>query len=328
MKKIFNWLKKHFIPHHDNQHKPHFLRADSLLLIFLVVVIIEIALLCQFLQIIPTGKFFGAIFSDVLIDLTNDNRGTAGLNRLEYNPLLEKAAQLKAQDMADNEYFAHTSPQGVTPWHWFQEVGYNYRYAGENLAVNFFDSYDIDQAWMNSPKHKKNIISENFTEIGIGIAPGEYKGRKTFFVVQLFGTPQTAVAQETTQEPLVIDLPVQEPEEVLGGEVVGQEDVRIEEESFVFIGTESPGQEIIPQRNVEARYSSVMTRAVSSPKKTVSLIYLLLLSIILISLLLKTLVKVKIQFPVLVVDGLIILSVVLIALLFNHHVLSLIGQIY
>ena len=55
---------------------------------------------------------------------------------LAKSDMLQEAAEKKAQDMIENNYFAHTSPQGKTPWHWVEESGYDYRYAGENLAIN------------------------------------------------------------------------------------------------------------------------------------------------------------------------------------------------
>src|SRR3989338_5878655 len=102
--------------------------------------------------------------------------------------------------MATRGYFAHTSPDGLTPWHWLDVVGNNYSMAGEHLAVNFFESDDVDQAWMNSPTHRANIVKEGYKEIGIGIASGVYQGRNTTFVAQFFGTP-IAVVQAAPSKP-------------------------------------------------------------------------------------------------------------------------------
>ena len=66
---------------------------------------------------------------------------------------------MKAQDMATLGYFAHVSPDGKTPWYWIEKVGYDYQYAGENLAINFSDSKDVTNAWMASPLHKE--VKEN-----------------------------------------------------------------------------------------------------------------------------------------------------------------------
>jgi uncharacterized protein YkwD len=140
-----------------------------------------------------------AVVSAVLVDLANNDRTQDGLGTLALSPLLVEAAQAKANDMAEKSYFAHTSPQGIDPWFWFQQVGYKFDYAGENLAVNFSDSGDVNNAWMNSPEHRANILDPHFTQIGIATAQGMYEGQMVTFVVQEFGTP---APQQAAQEPV------------------------------------------------------------------------------------------------------------------------------
>ena len=125
----------------------------------------------------------------VIVDLTNENREESHVGLLERSTVLDEAARQKAEHMAEGSYFAHNSPDGVTPWYWFDKVGYQYAYAGENLAVHFTDSGEVVKAWMDSPGHRANILSEDYREIGIGTAKGEYQGFPTVFVVQMFGTP-------------------------------------------------------------------------------------------------------------------------------------------
>ena len=129
------------------------------------------------------------ILPAVIVDLTNAERGVATLPALRHNPVLDAAATLKAEHMATNEYFAHFSPDNVSPWHWFREAGYQYVHAGENLAIHFSDSGEVVEAWMASPTHRENIMNGQFAEIGIGTARGSYQGFPTTYVVQLFGTP-------------------------------------------------------------------------------------------------------------------------------------------
>lgn len=129
------------------------------------------------------------ILPAVIVDLTNDERQQQSLQSLRHNPVLDAAATRKAEHMAENEYFAHFSPDNVSPWHWFQQVGYQYVHAGENLAIHFSDSDEVVQAWMNSPTHRANIVNGQFAEIGVGTARGSYQGFPTTYVVQLFGTP-------------------------------------------------------------------------------------------------------------------------------------------
>jgi len=119
-------------------------------------------------------KAFGIIEVNALVDETNQNRVTNGLPDLQVSSLLTAAAQDKANDEATKGYFAHTSPQGLRMV-LVPAVGYNFDYAGENLAVNFSDSEDVTTAWMNSPEHRANILSTDFTQIGIAAAQGVYE---------------------------------------------------------------------------------------------------------------------------------------------------------
>ncbi len=129
----------------------------------------------------------GAILVSTLGDLTNIERGNENLPPLKVNPLLNAAAELKAKDMAANGYFAHTSPEGKTPWYWLDLAGYKYDYAGENLAINFTDTDQVTDAWMKSPTHRANIVKRQYTEMGSGIATGTYLGKEAVFVVQVYG---------------------------------------------------------------------------------------------------------------------------------------------
>ena len=125
----------------------------------------------------------------VMVDLTNQNRVQNELPDLTVSPLLTQAAQAKANDEAANSYFAHTSPTGLDSWYWFKQAGYNFTYAGENLAVDFSDSAAVVSAWMHSPEHRANILDNHYTQIGIATASGMFEGHPTIFVVQEFGDP-------------------------------------------------------------------------------------------------------------------------------------------
>ncbi len=136
-----------------------------------------------------------AVIAAVLIDLANGDRAEAGLAMLSVSPRLMAVAQQKADDMAARSYFAHVSPDGKDPWYWFEREEYAFVHAGENLAVDFSDSIDVERAWMNSPLHRKNILDPRYTEIGIATAVGTYEGQETVFVVQVFATPVAAAVQ-------------------------------------------------------------------------------------------------------------------------------------
>lgn len=127
-----------------------------------------------------------SLSSKDLFDLVNRDRALAGLPQLGNNPVLDLAALAKAQDMIDNNYFAHVSPLGVEPWQWFKNLGYRYAYAGENLAEGFADAAELENSWMSSPKHRANILSPLYSEVGLAVVT---QGKMNV-IVQFFGSPE------------------------------------------------------------------------------------------------------------------------------------------
>ena len=107
---------------------------------------------------------------------------------MKEDSVLDKAAQEKGADMMARNYWAHNAPDGTTPWHFFNEVGYSYRYAGENLARDFTQSEDIVDAWIASSSHRENLLSQRYEDIGVAVVEGNLKGINTILVVQMFGT--------------------------------------------------------------------------------------------------------------------------------------------
>jgi uncharacterized protein YkwD len=142
-----------------------------------------------------------AVLPSVVVDLTNDERDDVAAAPLIRNEALDAAAQLKAEHMAQNQYFAHYAPDGTTPWYWFDQAGYVYAHAGENLAIHFTDSAEVVEAWMDSPTHRANIVDQKFTEIGVGTARGRFDGHRTVYVVQLFGAPGVSAPVAPTPAP-------------------------------------------------------------------------------------------------------------------------------
>jgi len=128
-----------------------------------------------------------------VINLVNEARFKAGVLTLLENQKLDQIANLKVQDMLDNKYFAHTSPSGITPWDWFDKVGYDYQYAGENLAIDFVSSEAQQNAWMKSETHRKNILNDKFTEIGVAVAAGEIEDHQSIITVQVFAAPRKKI---------------------------------------------------------------------------------------------------------------------------------------
>ena len=111
--------------------------------------------------------------------------------------------------MINKDYWAHVSPDGTEPWKFFTDAGYQYRYAGENLARDFSNPSSAIDAWMASSTHKDNMLSSKYQEIGIAVLEGDLAGVDTTLIVQLFGTSLSsstvasvpvAHAEEATKE--------------------------------------------------------------------------------------------------------------------------------
>ncbi len=156
--------------------------------IFLTVAVLVIALFFL-IRHIQNSKIdnSAAVISAFVVNLSNSDRANVGVKPLTVNPLLTEAAQLKANDMATKSYFGHVGPDKLSTAHWFSVVNYNYTYAGENLAVNFSESSDVEKAWLASPSHRSNILNSLFTDIGVAVAYGNLDGKPATFVVQMFG---------------------------------------------------------------------------------------------------------------------------------------------
>ena len=107
-----------------------------------------------------------------VVNLVNAERAKVGLKPLISDWELARVARFKSEDMRDNRYFDHNSPIYGTPFQMMKSFGINYRSAGENIAAGQTTAESVMKAWMNSPGHKKNILSPNFTHIGVGYAKG------------------------------------------------------------------------------------------------------------------------------------------------------------
>jgi hypothetical protein len=110
---MLNWLKLHFIPHEANGHRPHILHHKNVHRILGFVMFVEIFAFLIPSLIVTSNADTGNILPSILSELTNKERTQLNLPALSVNQTLNEAAQEKADDMAANQYFAHTSPDGI-----------------------------------------------------------------------------------------------------------------------------------------------------------------------------------------------------------------------
>lgn len=114
-------------------------------------------------------------YEQKVVDLTNQERAKSGLPALQVDTTLSKVAREKSLDMQRNNYFSHTSPTYGSPFDMMKKFGITYKAAGENIAKGQRSPEEVVNAWMNSEGHRKNILSSNFTHIGVGhVADGNY----------------------------------------------------------------------------------------------------------------------------------------------------------
>ena len=190
-----------FIPNKENRYKAILLRKVALVIYTFILLFVNTF---GGLLGIPEAMA-SSITPENIIALTNQERESLGLNTLSSNAKLAAAAQAKANNMFELQYWDHFGPNGETPWMFISQAGYAYVYAGENLAKGFRTAEGVHEAWMASPTHKANIVSGNYKDIGVAVVEGNLLGKDTILVVQMFGnlttqtfTPSTPVTPSPT----------------------------------------------------------------------------------------------------------------------------------
>jgi uncharacterized protein YkwD len=134
----------------------------------------------------PREKFQPSKAEERLLKLTNAERKKNELPALKPSPLLFKVARAHSANMARQGKMEHVLDD-KTPFQRIKGAGYQYYYAGENIAAGDAPVEEIFKAWMQSEKHRENILNKNFTEIGLGIVPDK-KGY--LYYTQVFGKPR------------------------------------------------------------------------------------------------------------------------------------------
>ncbi|MEK7571006.1 MAG: CAP domain-containing protein [Patescibacteria group bacterium] len=195
---MFSFLRHLFVPHHTNNHRPKVLHHQSLFVLVIALCIISVSSTLVRRDYPAVLSITADISAQELLTLTNKEREKEGLTPLRLNDQLSTAATLKADHMFTKNYWAHIAPDGTTPWLFIRNSGYEYLYAGENLARGFTTAPEVVTAWIHSPSHKENMLSPNYNEVGFAIKTGELTGSDTVLVVEMFGTKYIAQEQQPT----------------------------------------------------------------------------------------------------------------------------------
>jgi hypothetical protein len=221
-----NFLHHIFLPRESNNHRAKLLHHKSLLILLSSLLLIEGVL-------ITTEKKFTGVLGDEasissqdLLNMTNQKRADAGLGPLSLNDELASAATAKASDMFTKDYWAHVAPDGATPWGFIRSAGYEYIYAGENLARGYTSANDVINAWMASPGHRENMLSPNYKDVGFAVQHGTLTGDDTVLVVEEFGSRQNETAAKevsvitATPQPAITQIPTKAPTRVVIAQVL------------------------------------------------------------------------------------------------------------
>ena len=121
-----------------------------------------------------------------IVRLVNRDRLAHRLAPLAVEERLTRAAQRKAEDMQRRGYFDHVDPDGRRARHLLERVGYGFRNVAELLARGPGDFGRMQRGWMNSPPHRRSMLSKSFTEMGVGAVRS---GPDAWIVVVLFARP-------------------------------------------------------------------------------------------------------------------------------------------
>ena len=158
------------------------------------------------LQVLVLSSVY-AVNGYSVMSLSNGERAAMGVQGLTYNSSLAYAAQLRAQDMIDNDYWSHTSPGGRSMGYFLGAAGYPVYTAGENLSRGYSDDGGVVSAWMASAGHRATILNSAYTEIGVGFADGMLGDEYTTVVVAYYA----ATGPVYTPPPVPVSTPTPPP---------------------------------------------------------------------------------------------------------------------
>lgn len=128
-----------------------------------------------------------------IFDGVNAERAAAALPAFERDPALDRIAMEKAHSIFATQEFAHDQ-SGKPFFSFFDDAHYEYAYAGENLAMDYFNEAELVRAWMDSPAHRANVLDTRYTAAGIAVLDGILHKQYTVIVVQVFARPAAASA--------------------------------------------------------------------------------------------------------------------------------------
>lgn len=130
-----------------------------------------------------SNKAEASAFTDEVVRLTNIERAKVGAPAVSNNSEIANVAQVKAEDMRDNDYFSHYSPTYGDPFVMLRDFGIVFNKAAENIAAKQTTPSSVVQAWMNSDSHRTTMLNPAYKKLGVGYTTGGMLG---YYWVQMF----------------------------------------------------------------------------------------------------------------------------------------------
>lgn len=125
-----------------------------------------------------------------IMSLTNKERAKRELGKLATSKTLNASACLKLDNMVKDDYWSHDNPNGTFWFSFITGAGYQYKEAGENLAYGYDTPQGFITGWLNSPKHKENMLKSDWTEQGLCVKDVYFQGQQSLLAVHHFAIPR------------------------------------------------------------------------------------------------------------------------------------------
>jgi|GEM_PF-3529272 len=236
LENLLHVFHDYYVPHRGNHHKPKIFHTHSVHVITFSLLALKLALVLMIFSTTPVGAWLSPLVEVEMVNLTNVYRIGLGEQPLKRNSYLDQVAQARAQDMINQNYFSHYSPDGKKPWQWVDSKQYNYDRFGENLAADFITAKVVFDAFKLSPSHDKNVRNPAYQDIGIATVSGTLDGRETNIMVVFYASLKPVINPVAVITPIV---PKTEPAKTVSKPIV----------SVTPVSTK-PRQKIIDTRTV------------------------------------------------------------------------------
>jgi uncharacterized protein YkwD len=121
-----------------------------------------------------------------VLDLTNSVRVRNGISALEWSEKAQSSSRKHSEEMANNNYFSHTDLNGKSSADRMDVEGITWSYCGENIAAGYDDAVEVTFGWFQSSGHRKNMLNDNFTHLGVGVAFNKDSAYRTYYTQNFY----------------------------------------------------------------------------------------------------------------------------------------------